>query len=435
MSAVGKLFPTGTRIARVVALLLVVAVVAGGIAYFVAGSPTKTVKAQFASAVGMYPGSDVRMLGVKIGRIDEVRPRGTGVDITMSIDESRKLPANAIATIVPPSLVSDRYVQLAPVYAGGAQLADGATIPRNRTATPVELDDIYSALNQVSTALGPAGANKDGALTDLLATTAANLDGNGAALGQTLTNLSQAVTTLSTSRDDLFGTVSNLQTFTKALQDSDAQVRNVNQLLDTVAGDLADERASLASAITNLRQALTQVAAFLQKNQDLFQQNVSGLADVTGVLANKQAALNEILAVAPVALSNLAHTYNPSSGTLDVRANLASLFDPGQICQALLDGGALTGLTRLADGVLQIVTGATRLDGICKAVLEALPPTPTIPGLPNGLPTLPIIPGLPIIGGAASSGTSGSGTSGSGTSGSGTNTLPRIGLPLVPGLG
>lgn len=426
------LLPAGTRVARVIGLLLVVAVVVGGIVYYVTGSPTKTVKAQFASAVGMYSGSDVRMLGVKIGRITEVKPSGTGVDITMEVDDSRKLPANAIATIVPPSLVSDRYIQLAPVYTGGAQLADGATIPRDRTATPVELDDIYNALNQVTTALGPAGANKNGALSDLLATGAANLDGNGAGLGQTIQNLSEAVTTLAISRDDLFGTVAHLQTFTKALQDSDAQVVKVNQLLDTVAGDLADERGSLASAITNLHTALTQVAAFLQKNQQLFQQDVKGLAQVTGVLSDKQAALREILATAPVALSNLAHTYNPSSGTLDTRANLASLFDPGQICQALLDGTALDGIA-LVGGIYQVIKGATRLDGICAAVLNALPPTPAIPGLPGGLPPLPVIPGLPLpVLGGTSSGTS-TGTSGSG--GSGAGTLPRIQLPTIPGLG
>lgn len=416
-----KFLPAGTRVARVIGLLLVVGVIAGAIVYFVAGSPTKKVTAQFASAVGMYPGSDVRMLGVKIGTVTKVTPKGTSVDVAMEVEQDRKLPANAIATIVPPSLVSDRYVQLAPVYEGGAQLADGATIPRNRTATPVELDDIYNALNQVTTALGPSGANKDGALSDLLATTAANLDGNGTALGQTVTNLSEAVTTLATSRDDLFGTVSNLQTFTKALQESDAQVVQVNQLLDTVAGDLADERASLASAITNLRSALTKVAAFLQKNQALFSTNVKGLAQVTTVLSDKQAALREILSAAPVALSNLAHTYNPAAGTLDVRANLASLFDPGQICQALLDGTALGGI-ELIGGIYKVITGATRLDGICAAVLNALPVTPTIPGLPGGLPSLPVIPGLPVLGAQSSSDATG-------------GTLPRIGLPTIPGLG
>lgn len=421
MSALGsRLLPAGTRLARVLAAVLVLGVVAGALAYYLAGTPTRTVKAEFASAVGMYPGSDVRMLGVKVGRITAVTPHGTTVEISMQVDDTYKVPANAIATIVPPSLVSDRYVQLAPMYTGGPQLGDGATIPRNRTATPVELDDIYSALNRLNVALGPDGANKDGALSNLLATSAANLDGNGTALGQTLTNLSQAVSTLANSRDDLFGTVSNLQRFTEALQQSDAQVRQVNSLLATVAGDLADERASLASALSNLQTALTTVATFLQNNQQVFEKDISGLADVTTVLSDKQAALREILAVAPVALSNLAHTYNPSSGTLDTRTNVASLFDPGQICQALLDGNALTHV-QLIDGLFKVIAGATRLDGICAAVLNAIPPTPTIPGLPTGGLNLPPIPGLPLN---TSNGTGGSG-----------GTLPRIGLPSIPGLG
>ena len=88
----------------------------------------------------MYPGSDVRMLGVKIGKITGVTPKGTGVEITMQVDGKLKLPANAAIAIpiVPPSLVSDRYVQLAPasLYRPAARSSPTVQrIPQNRTAT------------------------------------------------------------------------------------------------------------------------------------------------------------------------------------------------------------------------------------------------------------------------------------------------------------
>lgn len=387
-----RLLPAGTRVARVVASVVVLVLLAGVLAYVLTGSGTKAIKAQFSSAVGTYPGSGVRMLGVEIGKVTAVQPQGKSVLISMAVDAKYKIPANAIAVIVPPSLVSDRYVQLAPVYTGGPAMVDNATIPIERTAAPVELDDIYAALNQLSVALGPDGANKNGALSNLVDVAAANLKGNGAALGQTVTDLSKAITTLAGGREDLFGTVRNLQAFTGALQASDANVRKVNDLLAVVAGQLADERGSLASALKNLTDALTAVAGFLAQNQDIFEKDVAGLKDVTGVLANRRGALDEILATAPVALSNLAHTYNPASGTLDVRANLASLFDPSVVCQALQSKGLLTGL---GPG-LTLLTGATRLDGICQAVLSALPAAPTIPGLPSGLPTglTGLVPGL-----------------------------------------
>ena len=76
-------------------------------------------------------------------------------------------------------------MQLTPAYTGGPALADGADLPVSRTAVPLELDDVYRALDEFNRALGPAGANRTGALTDLVATGAANLNGNGADLGAT----------------------------------------------------------------------------------------------------------------------------------------------------------------------------------------------------------------------------------------------------------
>ena len=87
------------------------------------------------------------------------------------------VPADADAVVLAPSLVSDRYVQFSPVYDGGAKMKDGATVPLERTATPVELDQVYGALDDLSAALGPNGANKNGALSDLVDVGAANLEG------------------------------------------------------------------------------------------------------------------------------------------------------------------------------------------------------------------------------------------------------------------
>ena len=103
------------------------------------------VTAYFTKSIGLYANSDVRILGIKVGTIDSVVPQGDRVKVTMSIDDTYKVPAQAKAVILAPSLVSDRYVQFAPVYDGGPKMQDGADIPIERTAIPVELDAVYSA--------------------------------------------------------------------------------------------------------------------------------------------------------------------------------------------------------------------------------------------------------------------------------------------------
>jgi virulence factor Mce-like protein len=304
------------------------------------------------------------------------------------------------AAIIPPSLVSDRYVEVADFsscHGGCPLLPGGASIPMDQTASPVELDDIYATLDKLNTALGPQGANagslsKQGPLSDLIDVGAANLSGNGKALGNTVANLSKAVQTLANGRSDLFGTVKNLQVFSDALVANDAQVRAFNRQLDTVSGTLADERQSLGAALQNLAAALKDIVAFIKTNGDSIHTDIVGLKNVTAVLAQQKDALNEILAVAPTAVSNLNHTYNPVSGTLDTRDNIGGLADPAVICSVLKTSGNLP------------VIGGT-VKQTCDAVAQKLgnPPIPG-PGAPGTAkpPTLPGAPGLPTIPGLGS---------------------------------
>ena len=104
---------------------------------------------------------------------------------------------------ITPSVVADRYIQLTPVFTGGDKMASGAVIPIEKTATPVEVDQLYSSIDELASALGPEGANKNGALSDFVETGAANLEGNGEALGDSITNLSDAARTLNDSRDNI----------------------------------------------------------------------------------------------------------------------------------------------------------------------------------------------------------------------------------------
>ena len=388
------------RVSQLVLVGIVAAIVLGLAVFLLLPGPTKTVTARFDRAVGLYPGSSVRLHGVTIGRITKVKPVGDSVLVTMRYDRKIALPdypadAKVVrAAIIPPSLVSDRYVQLLDMASCDSHcpaLPDHASIGQNQTASPVELDDIYAALNTLNTALGPQGANSsslsaNGPLSDLIDVGAANLDGNGQALGSTISDLSKAVQTLANGRQDLFGTVKNLQVFSDALVANDSQIRKFNDQLDQVTSALADERGSLAAALKNLSQALSDIAGFIKNNSQSIHTDVVGLKDVVNVLNDQKAAINEIFAVAPVAVSNLAHTYNPSSGTLDTRDNMGGLqnpLDPAVICSALVTTGHLPSSGVIAQTCQQIAK-----------VLGGLPPL-TGNGLPSGGPLIP----LPRLGG------------------------------------
>ena len=375
-------------IGAVVAAVVVVAAV-----YLLTGSSSKKVTAQFATGVGVYPGTPVKILGIQVGSVTKVTPTGTFVQVEMSYGSKYKLPANAAAFLVSNSLVSDRYVQLAPAYTGGPLLASGATIPLARTTSPAELDEIYSALNQLATALGPNGANKTGSLSTLINVGEQNLAGNGAAFGTSIKNLSAAATTLANGRTDLFGTVTNLRKFADALNQSDAQVRTFNSQLAQVAGELASERGDLGLALHSLSIALDQVAGFVRANAATTHTDIVGLEAITGVLVKDQAALNEALIAGPIALANLTHGYQEPTGTLGTRSNLAGLTTPsllpGQICDLFyaIKGNALS--RNLLNGLLGDAFGTlfTTCDGITGAASGKASSSDTnnLSGLTNSL--------------------------------------------------
>ncbi|NIL74372.1 MULTISPECIES: MCE family protein [Rhodococcus] len=326
----------------IAAVVIVALVVAAGLWWLFTRAGATNITAYFDKSVGIYEGSDVRVLGVAVGEVTSVTPQGDQVEVQMRVKRGIDIPADAKAAQITPSLVSDRYIQLAPAYSGGDTMASGAVIPRDRTATPVEVDQIYASIDELSTALGPEGANKDGALTDLVNTGAANLDGNGEALGDSITQLSEASRTLNESRGDLFDTVKNLQTFVSALAANDQQVRNFNNQLSDLTSFLNGEREDLGAALNQLSITLGDVAGFVADNRDQLVQAADGLVQPTQTLADGKESLVETLTLLPLAISNLVNAYDAESGTLASRANLQNeTQDPlGTVCR-LIDLGKL----------------------------------------------------------------------------------------------
>ena len=309
----------------------------------VAGEPTgRRITAYFATAVGVYPGSDVRILGVKIGTIDEVTPMGTQVRMRLTVDRDVPIAAGARAVVIAPSVVADRYIQLHPPYTGGAQLPPGAVIPVNRTATPVELDQLYDSLKRLAGDLGPGGVNREGALSKALRVGAANLDGNGKSINDTINQLGQAGRTLAGSSEDLFATIGNLQTFTTMIKDNDTQVRRAERQLAEVTGLLAADRDELGAALRELAIALGQVRAFIRENRALLKEDVDKLASLTRVLVDQRASLAEAMDVLPLNATNLLNSYDPATRTLMGRGDL------NEISMGPISG--LTGAPQTAPG-------------------------------------------------------------------------------------
>jgi virulence factor Mce-like protein len=366
-----------------VPLVVAVLVLAAGFWVLTRGGGEKTLVAHFPRTVSIYEGSDVRILGVPVGKVDQVTPDGTDVVVTMHYDKDVQVPADAKAVIVAPSIVGDRYVQLTPAYTSGRVLPDKAVLSTARTAVPLELDQIYGNLDHLLVALGPTGANKDGALTDLLRQTARNFGGEGTRVNRSIHDLGTLTGTLDDNKDQLFGSAARLERFVHTLATNDTTVRRFNQSLDQVATMLAGERGDLAASLHNLSLALGKVTTFVKENKAALRTNIAGLNRVAKVLVKQRDALSESLNAAPLALNNLSLAYNPDTSTLDTNANLTQL--PNQIVS---DPGLF--LCTIADQTDK----SGKLCNTIKGLLPRARPFGAGTGSSYGVPTDPTLGGL-----------------------------------------
>lgn len=331
-----------SRLTRMLSLVAVVAILAALVLVLVPRQQRKYVTASFPRTVSLYQGSDVRILGVPVGKVESVTPSGKDVRVRMWYDAKYKVPADAKAVIISPAIVGDRYIELTPVYRGGPALSQDATLNEQHTAVPLELDQIYQSIDDLSVALGPQGANKKGALTRLLDSTAKNFGGQGQQFHQTIENLAKLTGTMDHNKGKLFGTAKQMERFVSALAKNDSTVRRFNDSLASAAQVLAGERGDLRTSLRNLGVAMQSITSFVHHNRHALSRNIKGLDVISKILVKQRDALSETLDVAPLALNNLYLTYNPATGTLDTRMNAGENLnqlssDPATVLCGLLD--------------------------------------------------------------------------------------------------
>nr|WP_156662709.1 MCE family protein [Mycobacterium sp. 1274761.0] len=335
------------RITMLAAVLLVVVLVAGTIvlvrkAFF---GPT-TITAYFPTATAIYAGDEVRVSGVKVGSIDSIKPDGTQTKMTLKVDHGIAIPADAKAVIVAQNLVAARYVQLTPAYrnGGGPTMRDGAVIPADRTAVPVEWDEVKEQLMRLATDLGPKPGSgiSDTSISRFLDSSANALGGNGDKLRQTLAQLSGAARIFAEGSGNIVDIIKNLQIFVAALRDSKEQIVLFENRLASLTSVVNDSRSDLDAALSDLSVAIGEVQRFVAGTRNEAAEQVARLADVTQVLVDNKMSLENILHVAPNALANFENIYYPNGGAVSGAFSLVNFSNPVYFFCGLIGGIANT---------------------------------------------------------------------------------------------
>jgi phospholipid/cholesterol/gamma-HCH transport system substrate-binding protein len=315
--------------AGLAAAVAVVAVVGGVIAVRSIDHAGRTrVVAYFDNSNGLFKGDEVRILGVPVGAIDSIEPLPKKVKVTFWFDDAYKVPADAKAVIVSPQLVTARAVQLVPVYTGGPALADGATIGQDRTAVPLEWDDLREQLQKLTESLQPTEPGGLSSLGSFVETAAANLQGQGADIRATVINMSRALSALGDHSDDLFTTIKNLSVVVSALEGSSSLLQELNGNLAAVSGLLTENPGQVGAAIKDLNAVVGSASEFIKDNREALGTSTDRLASITSAVNNSLDDIKQALHMFPNAAQNFANVYQPSQAALTGILAVNNLADP-----------------------------------------------------------------------------------------------------------
>src|SRR5271157_3654936 len=183
-----------------------------------------------------------------------------------------KVPANASAVIVSPTLVSSRSIQLEPPYKSGPVMADNTVIPIERTQVPTEWDQLRGSVANIISKLGPTPEQPKGPFGEVIESYANGLAGKGKQMNTTLNSLSQALTALNQGRGDFFAVIRSLALFVNALHQDDQQFVALNQNLADFTTRLAHSDSDLANAVQQFDGLLTTLRPWLNQNREVLTQ-------------------------------------------------------------------------------------------------------------------------------------------------------------------
>jgi phospholipid/cholesterol/gamma-HCH transport system substrate-binding protein len=306
----------GVKIGLAVGLVLVLIGGIVAVARSATGVGHTNVVAYFDNSYGIYVGDDVVILGVPVGKIDKIDAEPDRVKISFWYDSKYKVPAEAKAMTLSPRLVTIRAIQLTPVYTVGPVMQNNAVIPRERTAVPVEWDDLREQLQKLTETLQPTQPGGVSTLGAFVNTAADNLRGQGASIRDTILKLSQAISALGDHSGDLFGTVKNLSVLVSALHDSSDLLQQLNGNLADVTGQLANDPDEVGNAVKDLNGLVGDLTSFVADNRESLGTTSDKLASVSKAVVESLDDLKQTLHIAPTAFQNFINIYEPAQGAL-----------------------------------------------------------------------------------------------------------------------
>ena len=280
----------------VMALVLVAALRADDLPIIGGGD---TYHAMFTEAGGLKVNDEVRIAGVRVGKVDEIRLDDDQVKVSFKVDEAADFGTDTRAAIKVKTILGAMFLALEP--AGGGQLEEDGTIPAERTSSPFDVVEAFEGLASTSeqidtdrlaeslTTLADLTRNTPeefrGALSGL-SRLSANIAAKDEQLNSLLVNLERVSTVLDERDQDIIKLMEDSDVLFRALVARRDAVHELLVSTTTLSKELTalidESRADLAPALAHLEN----VVAVLNKNEDNLDSSLRLMAPFYRVFAN-----------------------------------------------------------------------------------------------------------------------------------------------------
>ncbi|MGW7053019.1 MCE family protein [Streptomyces sp. NPDC054887] len=212
----------------------------------------------------MHRGADVKLRGVVIGEVRDIRADGTGARLTLAVEPHHldRVPTDVTAQMLPTTLFGERFVALVPpaVNPSARTLAAGATIPQDRSANAIELEQVLDRLLPLLTAVKPEK------LSATLTAVAQALEGRGGQLGRTLVTLEAHLKRLNPHLPALNRDIAHFVDVSRVYGGAAPDVLDALTDFTTTSGTIADQQARLAGLYGTTTTSAQDLTAFLRDN-------------------------------------------------------------------------------------------------------------------------------------------------------------------------
>jgi phospholipid/cholesterol/gamma-HCH transport system substrate-binding protein len=269
---------------------------------------TNTYKADFTDAAGLNVGDDVRVAGVRVGTVDDIKvvdekeSRKRVAQVTFTVDKSRPLPKSVDITLRYRNLVGQRYIDIAQGTGDTGTLPAGATVLSSQTHPAVDLTVLFQGFRPLFQGLDADQINS--LATELIQT----LQGEGGSvelLLSTLADLSNSVA----DRDQVIGSVvTNLNEVLTTLGDRDTELSNLVVQLQGFISGLAEDRNTIGDAIDGINGLATQTAGLLTNIRAPLARDIKDVTGLVGVLNANSGTIKYVLQQLPGTVGALIRT-------------------------------------------------------------------------------------------------------------------------------